>query len=53
VVFAATLFLSLEPGFFLVVLSLGLSALALTWILMLGRLLILDALARRHDGGGE
>jgi len=42
-----TVFISLEPGFFLVVLAVGLSALTITWIMMLARLLILDAWARR------
>jgi hypothetical protein len=37
-------FMSLEPSLFLVALALGLSVLALFWILLLARLLVLDAL---------
>ncbi|MBI3784440.1 MAG: hypothetical protein HY270_13675 [Deltaproteobacteria bacterium] len=47
VVAVTTVFISLEPGFFLVVLAVGLSALTATWIMMLVRLLVLDAWARR------
>jgi hypothetical protein len=36
-------FMSLEPSLFLVTLALGLSALALFWMLLLARLLIADA----------
>ena len=43
----ATVFLSFEPSLFLVVLALGLSALTLTWIVLLARFLLLDAFARR------
>jgi hypothetical protein len=41
-VLGLTVFLTLEPALFLVVLALGLSALTLTWILILVRFLILD-----------
>jgi hypothetical protein len=37
-------FMSLEPSLFLVALALGLSALALFWVLLLARLLLVDAL---------
>ena len=43
VVVVTTVFISLEPSFFLVALAVGLSALTVTWIMMLARLLILDA----------
>jgi len=49
----ATIFLSLEPSLFLVVLALALSALTLTWIVLLARFLVFDALmgraARTHE----
>ena len=38
-------FMILEPSLFLVTLALGLSALALFWVLLLARLLLSDALA--------
>jgi len=41
----AAVFMSLEPSLFLVTLALGLSALALLWILLLARLLVSDAVA--------
>ena len=44
VVAGATIFLSLEPALFLVLLALALSAVAVTWMVLLLRLLILDAL---------
>ena len=44
----ATVFLSLEPGLFLVVLAVSLAALALTWTVLLARLLLLDALSAHH-----
>lgn len=46
VVAAATVLFTLEPSFSLVLAALGLSALALTWIVMLVALLIQDALRR-------
>lgn len=42
-VVVATIFMSLEPGLFLVTLALGLSLLAVVWIGLLARLLLLDA----------
>ena len=39
-----TVFMSLEPSLFLVTLAVGLSTLALFWILLLARLLVSDAL---------
>jgi hypothetical protein len=39
----ATIFQCLEPGLFLVVLALGLSALALVWIVLLAGMLLRDA----------
>ncbi len=41
-------FLSLEPGFFLVALAVALSLLTVTWIVMLIRVLLLDALGHGH-----
>jgi cell division protein FtsL len=41
-VLAATAFLSAEPALFLVLLALGHSALALVWIVMLARLLVIE-----------
>ena len=46
-----TALLTLEPGLLLVGLSLALSALALTWIVMLAKFLLLDALARHPSTG--
>jgi hypothetical protein len=43
-----TLFLTVEPGLFLVVLALGLSGLAVAWIAMLTRMLVMDAMGVQH-----
>jgi hypothetical protein len=43
-VIATTVFLSLEPALFLVVLALGLSAVTLWWIVLLAYMLVSDAL---------
>ena len=45
-VIALTAVITLEPALFLVGLSLALSAVTLTWIVMLAKLLLVDALAR-------
>ncbi len=43
-----TVFLTVEPALFLVLLALALSGLALFWILLVARFLVLDALSRGH-----
>ena len=45
----ATLLFSLEPSLSLVLLSIGLAALAVTWIVMLASLLLRDCLERVVD----
>jgi len=49
VVVAAALFMSLEPGLFLVVLAVGLSLVALASVLLVLRLLALDILGQSPD----
>lgn len=44
VVAGTTVFLTLEPGLFLVLLALALSGVALFWILLVVRFLVLEAL---------
>ena len=44
-VLGTAVFMSLEPSLFLVTLAVGLSLLALFWILLLARLLVSDAIA--------
>lgn len=39
----ATVLLTLEPALFLVLLALALSAIAVTWIVLLARMLVLEA----------
>ena len=48
-----TIFLSIEPALFLVVLAVGLSALAVWWILLMARMLLLDALGGTQRSAGD